>query len=125
MSIFVNMAFANPSDEMSRLHVLHYIHSSGGFDHLDDSVGSLFSPYVAGGVPEPETVYIANWASEKWSKGAYATVMAPGVWTGFQIPFGRSLGRIYFAGTETTDKTYAYLDGAVRSGKRAAKEIIG
>jgi len=89
------------------------------------SIGSLFSPYIAAGVPEPETVYIANWASEKWSRGAYATVMAPGVWTGFQIPFGQSINRIHFAGTETTDKTYAYLDGAIRSGKRVAKEIIG
>ncbi len=88
-------------------------------------IESLFSPHVTAGVPKPEEVYIANWAAQKWSRGAYATVMAPGVWTGFQIPFSQSLDRIHFAGTETTDKTYACLDGAIRSGKRAAKEIIG
>jgi len=42
MNIFVNMAFAAPADEMSLLHVLHYIHSSGGFEHLDDSVEFRF-----------------------------------------------------------------------------------
>jgi monoamine oxidase len=33
------------------------------------------------------------------------------------------IGRIHWAGTETSDYWAGYMDGAVRSGERAAKEV--
>jgi monoamine oxidase len=33
------------------------------------------------------------------------------------------IGRIHWAGTETADYWAGYMDGAVRSGERAAKEV--
>jgi monoamine oxidase len=33
------------------------------------------------------------------------------------------IGRVHWAGTETADYWAGYMDGAVRSGERAAKEV--
>jgi monoamine oxidase len=35
------------------------------------------------------------------------------------------VGRIHWAGTETSTYWNGYMDGAVRSGERAAAEILG
>ena len=37
---------------------------------------------------------------------------------------GRRAGRVHFAGTETADLWVGYMDGAVRSGERAAREVL-
>ena len=34
------------------------------------------------------------------------------------------VGRIHWAGTETSDYWNGYMDGAVRSGERAAAEVL-
>jgi monoamine oxidase len=34
------------------------------------------------------------------------------------------VGRIHWAGTETASYWHGYMDGAVRSGERAAAEIV-
>jgi monoamine oxidase len=36
-----------------------------------------------------------------------------------------AVGGIHFAGTETAEYWTGYMDGAIRSGMRAAKEILG
>jgi monoamine oxidase len=45
------------------------------------------------------------------------------------LDFGKALrrpvGRLHWAGTETADFWNGYMDGAVRSGQRAAKEALG
>ena len=33
-------------------------------------------------------------------------------------------GRIHWAGTETASKWMGYVDGAIRSGERAAEEVL-
>ena len=44
------------------------------------------------------------------------------------VAYGRALrapvGRIHWAGTETSTYWNGYMDGAVRSGERAAKEVL-
>jgi monoamine oxidase len=34
------------------------------------------------------------------------------------------IGPVHFAGTETSDYWQGYMDGAVRAGERAAREIL-
>ena len=36
----------------------------------------------------------------------------------------RAVGKVHFAGTETSDYWLGYMDGAVRSGERAAREVL-
>ncbi|MGW4088853.1 FAD-dependent oxidoreductase [Nocardia sp. NPDC004750] len=40
-------------------------------------------------------------------------------------PRSEPVGRIHWAGAETSDVWNGYMDGAVRSGYRAAAEVLG
>ncbi len=65
-----------------------------------------------------------SWAQEEYTRGCYAGYMPPGVWTGYGPELRAPVGRIYWAGTETATVGNGYMDGAVRSGERAAGEVI-
>lgn len=58
------------------------------------------------------------WARERYTGGAY-TAYAPGQMTRFHDLLRRPVGRMLLAG-EHTDKFASYMEGAVRSGRRAA-----
>ena len=49
--------------------------------------------------------------------------MPPGVWSDFGAALRAPVGRIHWAGTETAEVFTGYMDGAVRSGERAATEV--
>jgi monoamine oxidase len=63
-----------------------------------------------------------NWSNEIWTRGCYAGYMPPGVWSDFGSALCAPVGRIHWAGTETSEVFNGYMDGAVRSGERAAAE---
>jgi monoamine oxidase len=50
--------------------------------------------------------------------------LAPGVLKSFGPALREPDGRLHWAGTETADVWNGYMDGAVRSGKRAAREVV-
>jgi monoamine oxidase len=64
------------------------------------------------------------WADEPWSKGCYAALYPTGAWTNFQGELAKPTGHIYWAGTETSQVWYGYIEGAVRAGERAANEVL-
>jgi len=47
----------------------------------------------------------------------------PAPWTAFGAWVRRPVGPIFWAGTATSDEWTGFLDGAVRSGLRAAGEV--
>lgn len=65
------------------------------------------------------------WTDDPWTRGCYGGFMAPGVLVDYGAQLRRAEGRIHFAGTETSEYWPGYMDGAVRSGERAAREIHG
>ena len=65
-----------------------------------------------------------EWASEEWSRGCFMSHYAPGVMTQFGHLIREPVGRIHWAGTETSAVMNGFIDGAVRSGERAAAEAI-
>lgn len=65
-----------------------------------------------------------NWAEEEYTRGCYAGVMPPGVWTEYGEALRAPVGRLHWAGTETATVWNGYMDGAVRSGERAAAEVL-
>lgn len=83
-----------------------------------------FTKYFGSEAASPEAFFIANWAQETWSRGCYSGVLPTGVWTGFPGEIRKPIGRIHWAGTETATAWFAYMDGAVSSGERAANEVI-
>ena len=64
---------------------------------------------------------VAHWAREPFSGGSY-TAYAPGQMTRFQAALRRPVGRLILAG-EHTDTFNSYMEGAIRSGRRAAATI--
>lgn len=65
-----------------------------------------------------------NWAAERYSGGGMIAHTPPGVLTEFGPALREPCGRIHWAGTETSAVMYGFIDGAVRSGERAATEVM-
>jgi len=83
-----------------------------------------FSKYFGDGAATPIEYIDHCWADEAWSKGCYAAYYPTGAWTNFQGALSKQSGRIHWAGTETSEVWYGYIEGAVRAGERAAREIL-
>ncbi len=79
----------------------------------------LFGPAAA----HPRRLIEHNWSQEVWTRGCYAGYLGPGVWSDYGAALRAPVGRIHWAGTETAEVFTGYMDGAVRSGERAAREV--
>ncbi|HET6507631.1 MAG TPA: FAD-dependent oxidoreductase [Baekduia sp.] len=64
-----------------------------------------------------------DWTTERWTRGCPVGHFAPGVLSKHGAQLRAAHGRIHFAGTETSDYWLGYMDGAVRAGERAAREV--
>jgi monoamine oxidase len=82
---------------------------------------SFFGPEAG----SPRDYFETNWAAETWSRGCPVATYGPGTLLAFGPALRAPVGRIHWAGTETSDYWSGYMDGAVRSGERAAKEVLG
>ncbi len=56
--------------------------------------------------------------------GSYAAVL-PGQYTRYAGVIGRREGRVHFAGEHTSDAYQGFFEGAVASGERCAREVLG
>ncbi|MDA2891971.1 flavin monoamine oxidase family protein [Mycolicibacterium sp. BiH015] len=65
-----------------------------------------------------------NWTVDRYSGGGMISHMPPGVLTEFGQALRAPCGRIHWAGTESSAHMYGFIDGAVRSGQRAAAEVV-
>jgi monoamine oxidase len=83
-----------------------------------------FARFFGPAAKEPIEVVECDWASEEWTRGAYSGRFLPGGWTQCGPALRRPVGRVHFAGTETAQLWNGYMDGAVRSGERAAAEVV-
>ncbi|HEX4198816.1 MAG TPA: flavin monoamine oxidase family protein [Caulobacteraceae bacterium] len=63
-----------------------------------------------------------DWTLEPWTHG-YVGVMPPGVMTRFGPALREPCGRIHWAGSETSTEWAGSIEGALRSGVRAAAEV--
>ena len=64
------------------------------------------------------------WATETWSGGCYTGIMGPHTLSQFGPALRQPCGRIHWAGTETAEIWNGYIEGAIRSGERAAAEVL-
>ena len=65
-----------------------------------------------------------DWSAEPWIGGGMFSRCGPGVLTAFGRALREPTGRLHWAGTETAEVTHGGIDGAIRSGERAAREIV-
>jgi monoamine oxidase len=64
------------------------------------------------------------WWSEQWSRGCSMAHLAPGILTRYGTLIREPFGRVHWAGTETSTISHGAMDGAARSGERAANEVL-
>jgi monoamine oxidase len=89
------------------------------------TIVSEFINLFGTGAASPIDYIETNWAAERWSRGCPVGIAGPGLYTGYGPALRRPVGRIHWAGTETSTFWNGYMDGAVRSGERAAAEVLG
>ena len=64
------------------------------------------------------------WAEEEWSRGGPVCSFAPGALAQYGEALRQPAGRVHWAGAETATVWCGYMEGAVRSGDRAAEEVL-
>ncbi len=65
-----------------------------------------------------------DWSAEQWTRGCYVGFTPPGVLLDYGEAIRARFGRIHWAGAETATIWNGYMDGALRSGVRAAREAL-
>ncbi len=68
-------------------------------------------------------VMLVNWASDVWVRGAYAAASAAAPLDHTELQ--RPAGRLAFAGEHTAGAWHGTMEGALRSGLRAARQLLG
>jgi monoamine oxidase len=72
----------------------------------------------------PVSYHEQNWTVERYSGGGMISHAPPGVLTEFGHTLRERCGRVHWAGTESSAVMCGWIDGAVRSGERAATEVM-
>lgn len=72
---------------------------------------------------EPTQYFEQDWTQEQWTRGCPVAHAGPGLLTRHGRWIRRPIGPLHWAGTETAGYWQGYMDGAVRSGERVAKEV--
>jgi monoamine oxidase len=65
-----------------------------------------------------------QWSVERYSGGGMLSHAGTGVLTQFGYTLREPCGRIHWAGTESSSVMCGWVDGAIRSGERAAAEVV-
>jgi monoamine oxidase len=82
-----------------------------------------FVRYFGDRAAKPMDYIEGNWPAEQWSRGCYGAILPAGTLISAGTALREPVGRIHWAGTETSEIFCGYIDGAVRSGERAAAEV--
>ena len=85
-----------------------------------DSYARYFGDEALGAIGYVE----ARWDDEVWTRGCPVCATPPGVLLDYGPAIRQPAGRIHWAGTETSTYWNGYMDGAVRSGERVARELL-
>jgi monoamine oxidase len=86
-----------------------------GVDLVADAFPGIRSAFEKG--------IVHQWAQDRWSQGAFVA-FAPGQMTALLPELARPDDRVHFAG-EHTSSWMGWMEGALESGERAAREILG
>ena len=84
-----------------------------------------FVTYFGEEARNPKAYIEKDWSAEAWTRGCYVGFTAPGVLLDYGEAIRAPVGRIKWAGAETAILWNGYMDGALRSGTRAAGEALG
>lgn len=85
-----------------------------------DSLAARFGPKAS----SPSVVVETAWWEQQWSRGCSTAHLPPGYLTRYGHLLREPFGLVHWAGTETATMSHGAVDGAIRSGERAAKEVL-
>ncbi|MFB8003693.1 flavin monoamine oxidase family protein [Nocardia sp. NPDC056000] len=85
-----------------------------------DDLAAYFGPKAR----NPAHYIEQDWAAEPYTLGCYGAFATPMTLTRFGSELRRPVGPMHWAGTETATRWAGYIDGAIESGQRAAREIL-
>jgi putrescine oxidase len=77
--------------------------------------------YVGPRALEPVDYIETDWSGQRWTQGAYGTSFGPGGLTRFGEDIRRPVGPIHWACTDIAGVGHIHMEGAIRSGRRAAE----
>ncbi|HEY8002202.1 MAG: flavin monoamine oxidase family protein [Vicinamibacteria bacterium] len=80
--------------------------------------------YVGPGALRPVDFIETDWSAQEWTRGAYGTSFGVGGLTRFGEDLRRPIGPIHWACTDIAGVGHIHMEGAVRSGERAAEACL-
>ncbi|OIJ69890.1 flavin monoamine oxidase family protein [Streptomyces mangrovisoli] len=80
--------------------------------------------YFGSRAASPTSFVVQRWDDEGFSRGGPVAFAPPGVLTAYGPALRAPVDGIHWAGTETSTYWNGFMDGAVRSGERVAKEVL-
>jgi len=84
------------------------------------SYANILHPQLA----EPLSYKELDWVSEEYSRGAYTAIMTPGTLTKYGRALNSPFEKVAFACTELSTYWPGTMEGAIRSGRKAALKIL-
>jgi monoamine oxidase len=89
------------------------------------AVLSQFATFFGDQAKNPTAYFETSWSGEQWTRGCPVGIPSMGTLLAYGPWIRAPIDRIHWAGTETSTYWNGYMDGAVRSGERAATEVLG
>jgi monoamine oxidase len=83
-----------------------------------------FADFYGEPARNPTEFHELDWTDEPWTRGGYQANPTLGTWTLLGPTWVTPCGPLHFAGAERSSRFYGHMEGAVRSGHRAAAEVI-
>ncbi len=88
------------------------------------AVLAQFAKFFGAEAHSPRAFFETSWSGEQWTRGCPVGIPSMGTLVAYGSRVRQPVGRIHWAGTETSNYWNGYMDGAVRSGQRAAAEVL-
>jgi monoamine oxidase len=127
----ISTTFDNSPPDGSRGVMLGFIAGAQAVHHARrseaDRKAAVIGNFVRlfGEDADQPAIYLEQaWSEEEWSRGGPVCSPSPGALSAYGETLRRAAGRVHWAGAETSSIWCGYMDGAVRSGERAAEETL-
>lgn len=122
----VSLAFDNCSHDLRQPALLAFVQAEPARRWTGEvpAVLAQLARWFGDEALRPAAVAAVDWTSEPWSRGCPVAVAGPRALTSTATTLREPVGRVHFAGTETATEWTGYIEGALESGERAAREVL-
>jgi putrescine oxidase len=112
--VLIGFVVASAADRLARLD------AEGRRAAVLESFAAYFGPQAL----DPVDFAESSWHADPWTRGAYSPTFGPGGLVRFGPDMRRPIGPLSFASSDIAGIGLMHVDGAIRSGRRAADEAL-